>query len=53
MKEIFDDFGGSLSRHEKLELMMKLKKERYSHLIFYNGGQKSLEQLWKTLFPHP
>lgn len=21
MKEIFDDFGGSLSRHEKLELI--------------------------------
>ena len=27
--------------------------DRYINSLYYNGGQKSLERLWKTFLPHP
>ena len=34
MKEAFDDYGGGLTSHEKLQLLGGLKKKKYSKLIF-------------------
>ena len=34
MKEVFDDYGGGLTSHEKLKLLGGLKKKKYSKLIF-------------------
>ena len=34
MKEIFDDYGGGLTSDEKLRLVVGLKKNKYSKLIF-------------------
>lgn len=34
MKEIFDDYGGGMTSDEKLRLVVALKKNKYSKLIF-------------------
>ena len=35
MKEIFDDYGGGLTSDEKLRLVVALKKNKYSKIIFF------------------